>query len=174
MTVPQRKQGELCYDPENGRLYKKYANGKVYYLRDKTKSNWGGVDPREYYTYSFCSDGKCKRKYAHRIIWEMHFGEIPKGMVIDHINGDTLDNRLKNLRMVTTQQNTHNRVGSNYDRGVTWNKNAKKWAASITINYKKHHLGYFVNKNDAIEARKEAEMRYHPEIYERLRRFDGQ
>lgn len=53
--------------------------------------------------------GVKKRYYAHRVIWEMHFGEIPKGLCIDHIDGDGLNNRLSNLRLVSLSDNQRNR-----------------------------------------------------------------
>ena len=46
---------------------------------------------------------------AHRIIWTMFNGEIPEGLLIDHINGIKSDNRLENLRLATRQQNNANR-----------------------------------------------------------------
>jgi hypothetical protein len=46
---------------------------------------------------------------AHRVIWEMHHGEITENMQIDHIDGDYLNNRLENLRMVTVSVNCRNR-----------------------------------------------------------------
>lgn len=52
--------------------------------------------------------GKSKIYSVHRIIWEMFYGDIQKGMVIDHINGDPWDNRIENLRMVTQKQNVQN------------------------------------------------------------------
>lgn len=50
-----------------------------------------------------------RRYYAHRVIWEMHFGEIKKGMCIDHIDGDGLNNRMSNLRLVSLSDNQRNR-----------------------------------------------------------------
>ena len=41
----------------------------------------------------------------HRKVWKSVYGEIPKGMVIDHINGNTLDNRIENLQCITQAQN---------------------------------------------------------------------
>ena len=49
-----------------------------------------------------------KIQYAHRIIWEMHNGSIPEGFEIDHINRDTEDNRLANLRLVSIAGNRRN------------------------------------------------------------------
>jgi len=74
---------------------------------------------------------------------------------IDHINGKETrnDNRKYNLRICTRQQNCMNR----YAKGVYFNKNDKKWKASICINYKHIYLGYFSNINDAIKARNKAE-----------------
>ena len=58
-------------------------------------------------TYKQCKHNG-KQTYVHRVVWEQAHGPIPKGMVIDHINGDRHDNRLENLRLVTRQQNQMN------------------------------------------------------------------
>ncbi len=80
---------------------------------------------------------------VHRVIWEMHNGSILPGFDIDHRNGRRSDNRLDNLRMVSTQQNCWNRrisPGRRY-KGVHWQKG--KWAARIRIGGKLHTLGRF-------------------------------
>lgn len=50
-----------------------------------------------------------KRYYAHRIAWEITFGPIPKGLCIDHIDGNGLNNRVENLRVTTLSSNQRNR-----------------------------------------------------------------
>lgn len=52
-----------------------------------------------------------KALMVHRIIWEMTHGPIPKGHVIDHMNGDPTDNRIENLRLATGSQNSRNQSG---------------------------------------------------------------
>lgn len=72
----------------------------------------------------------------------------------DHINGDTLDNRRKNLRIATHAQNAQNRgrnvsnLSSRY-RNVTWDKRQRRWQASAMLAYKRHHIGYFTDEDEA-------------------------
>lgn len=104
---------------------------------------------------------------AHRVIWEMHHGDIPHGMVIDHINHNPQDNRLENLRMVSIAENARNRKtpvnNTSGFQGVSWNKFRGKWCAKISVNGKKKHIGLFDDISDAILARKKTneEHGYH-------------
>lgn len=99
--------------------------------------------------------------YLHRVMMEP-----PKGMVVDHINGDKLDNRRQNLRVVTQQQNQWNRHKTNRNNksgytGVTWAKYNKNWLARIKVNGKQMCLGSHYNIEDAVKARQEVERRYY-------------
>ena len=86
-------------------------------------------------------------QFAHRIIWEMYYGEIPEGLVIDHINGDRADNRLENLRMCTFQENHFNRGKQSNNKsgykGVSWHKQKQKWVAQIKLDGRNKFLGFF-------------------------------
>lgn len=99
----------------------------------------------------------------HRIITNAKKGEF-----VDHINGDKLDNRLSNLRIVTNQQNCMNRkLVSNNTSGVTgvyWNKGMSKWQAQIMYKRKYMYLGCYDNIEDAVKARKDAEKKYFGEF----------
>jgi len=79
----------------------------------------------------------------------------PKNMEIDHINGNGLDNRRCNLRIVTTRengQNRHQKKSSKYP-GVCLNSGrGKKWRAYISIKGKWKHLGRFDKEEDAASA----------------------
>lgn len=89
----------------------------------------------------------------------------PKGKYVDHINGNTLDNRKANLRVCSNAANLRNQTHirpnntSGYT-GVYFDVNRKKWAAEIKVNYVKKSLGRFTNIEDAIKARKSAEAKY--------------
>lgn len=61
-----------------------------------------------YQHYELSSQNKSKRLRAHRLVYRTFVGEIPRGMVIDHINGIRDDNRLENLRCVTQSENAFN------------------------------------------------------------------
>lgn len=100
---------------------------------------------------------------AHVIAWFLHHGEWPR-LLIDHINGNPLDNRIDNLREATFRENKINacRNGNNTSgvSGVSWHKGAQKWVAYISNYGKRINLGTFVFFEDAVKARKEAEKKY--------------
>ena len=88
----------------------------------------------------------------------------PNGMVVDHINGNTLDNRKQNLRICTIAENNKNHkiynTNTSGTTGVYFDKQNNKWSAQIYINGKVKRLGRFADKEDAINIRKEAEKKY--------------
>ena len=136
------------YDPDTGFLFRKKRKGRQAYRAkagDYIKVQIGD-----------------KWYRGHRIIWMMVYGHWPDE--IDHINGNRTDNRLCNLRNVTRQENSRNRCKSKKNTsgvmGVHWHILKKKWAARIKVDYEDLHLGYFSNKEDAIAARKAAEVKY--------------
>lgn len=91
-----------------------------------------------------------------------------KGDIVDHINHDTLDNRNENLRICSYQQNQFNKSIGNRNTsgtiGVSYRKDKGKWRAYIIINNKQISLGNFENIEDAIAARKKAEVEYYGEF----------
>lgn len=107
---------------------------------------------------------KEKPYLAHRVIYEMHNGSIPKGKNVDHINRKSTDNRVENLRVVTTQENMRNRKihprNKSGKLGVCMHKPTGKWRSYITIDRKQIHLGLFIDLEDAIKARKDADKKY--------------
>ena len=85
---------------------------------------------------------------AHRLIWLIICGVEPSNQ-IDHKNGDPADNRWLNLREATSQDNNRNRrIGRNNSSGFkgvcySWRHRNFPWKASIGIDGKQEHLGYF-------------------------------
>lgn len=150
-----------------------------------TKGYFATVDEEDYpalsvykwhYTESAKNKGYAKRRdypkgkkgkgfgiYMHRAIMNPS-----KGKAVDHINGNTLDNRKANLRICAHRENLRNRGKqcnntSGY-KGVSWHKQMKKWTARIMANNKYMSLGLFCRKEDAAEAYKKASKKYHGEF----------
>jgi hypothetical protein len=89
----------------------------------------------------------------------------PAGLVIDHWDGNRLNNRKSNLRVCTVKENNMNlgltrRNKSGY-RGVSFSKDAGKWRATISLDKRQLHLGYFERADLAAAAyEKAAEVFY--------------
>jgi hypothetical protein len=94
--------------------------------------------------------------------------DTPKGMVVDHIDGDGLNNQRKNLRICSHTQNTRNaslsKRNKSGSKGIFWNKTNNKWKVSIGVDKKLLHIGYFINKEEAQKAYRNASLIYHKEF----------
>lgn len=141
----------------------RYDNGTLYWLEWRNgvrKDLVAGTLTKSGYL-SVGSRGV--KAYAHRIVWFMHHGEIPKGYDIDHINHDRTDNRIENLRIVSRSENLKNKgviLSSSGEMGVYWSAAAGKWEAAIHVNGKKKYLGLFDSIEGAKAARLEANKIY--------------
>lgn len=103
-------------------------------------------------------EGKGMRPVSmHRMI--LGFPKRPSE--VDHINRNGLDNRRDNLRIVSAKENQKNRKvpknNTSGTQGVNFLKQKNRWVAYIYNNNKRIHLGCFIEKEDAILARKKAE-----------------
>lgn len=110
---------------------------------------------------------KRKHLYLHHHI----LGNPPAGFVVDHIDGDPLNNQRTNLRLVTTAQNRYNaashRSSTSRFKGVSWDESENLWRAVIQFNKNYIHLGRFVSEFDAARAYNAAATEYFGE-YARL------
>ena len=99
----------------------------------------------------------------HRLITN-----CPDNMMVDHIyqvSKGICDNRKSNLEVCNATQNNINRQSINVSgyTGVSYDTNRGKWKASISVNNRTVNLGRFDNIEDAINARKNAEIKYRNE-----------
>lgn len=138
------------YEPKTGELFRKY--------KTKDKGIVGTINKSGHVAVSF----EGKTYYVHRIAYIMHYGSIPIGFDIDHINGNPQDNRIDNLRAVPHKVNRRNskRNNNNTSGHTGIYAHGNKWVAKIKVDYKAVHLGIFKKLEDAVLARKEAEEKY--------------
>ncbi|MGG4552586.1 HNH endonuclease [Paenibacillus humicus] len=99
----------------------------------------------------------------HRLVTK-----APSDKFVDHINHNTLDNRLENLRLVTPAENLQNRRGADRHnrtsgiRGVSLNKRTGRWRVRVKLNGVQHHIGFFSDIKEAERAAIEARRRLLP------------
>jgi hypothetical protein len=161
-------------------LYRQWKYGYTFRKIYLGEGEWTILEPRDYYRlrhfkwflfgnksnfYAVRSikvgTGKTKMAYLHRDIL------MPsEGLVVDHKNGDSLDNRRANLRLATRSQNSCNSrrdksKASSRFRGVIFEKHSGLWLARIKCHGKQIGLGRFTNEIDAANAYDEAAKKYH-------------
>lgn len=157
----------LEYCPDTGtfswkrrarRFFKSYRDFKAWNARYPGERALYQVDDKGY-AFGRVAGPMLK---AHRVAWAISYGEWPS--VIDHINGNPADNRLSNLRNVTTLENSRNaKIPKNNTSGVvgvSWNKASRKWCARIGVQMREIVLGYYASKDEAIAARRAAEKEH--------------
>jgi hypothetical protein len=124
----------------------------------RTDGKWKVVENKKNHNIGYCQvyfNGRMV-KY-HVIIWILSTGEdIPQGYELDHINGNKLDSRIENLRLVTTRQNQQNRKTHRAGRlvGATYLKERNYWLSQIVIDKTHIQLGLFETEQEAHKAYK--------------------
>jgi len=143
----------------------KYEDGKVYsYIKNKGAKvfKWHVLEGYINDRYRVVGINKKAYKYSRVMYkiynpeWDIEDYSILN--IIDHLDGNKLNNNIDNLQKKTQQQNCWNRVNA---KGYTWHKRMKKYQAKICVNNKIIHLGYFDNETDAHNAYLEAKKIYH-------------
>jgi hypothetical protein len=103
--------------------------------------------------------------YAHRLVYLWHHGEMPD--VIDHADGNQVNNRIENLRkadMRLNQGNKRKKSRGDLPKGVDWRPRMNKWQSRITVNSKVVHLGTFDSAEAAHAAYVEAAQKHFGEF----------
>lgn len=161
----------LSYDPSNGLMMwigvpdEDYFDGtlrparalRLSFEKKKLLKPAFRVKAGNYYRGGFLN----QEHLAHRVVWAIHNNGIDSSYQIDHINGNGFDNRLENIRLVSTKENAKNKSKPSNNTsgfiGVSFNKKDKTWDAYIKINRRRKYLGGYKDINKAIDARREAE-----------------
>lgn len=125
--------------------------------------NWCAKDGRNT-VYAFRGEGGKGKQVFYRLHREV-LGDIPQGFVVDHIDGNGLNNTKANLRIVSNEQNTRNttiskRNASGY-KGVSFYKAYGRWSAKICVKGEQEFLGYFDTPEEAYAAYCEASDKFH-------------
>jgi hypothetical protein len=159
MITQLELQSILNYDLQTGIFTRKIKRN----FKQKIGEVCGTYHP-DGYIYIQLNNKKYK---AHRLAWLYIYGYFPKNM-IDHINNIQSDNRICNLREATNSQNQYNakvrKDNTSGIKGVSWNKNAKKWQVNLNINGKTKYFGIYKTKELAESVIKTVRNKYHKQF----------
>lgn len=167
----QAIRDRLDYAPETGTLTWREPKREWFATLNaftSWRTRWGGKESGKirrdgYRAVRLTVDGNGMSFLAHRVAWFITYGEWPRGQ-IDHMNGDRADNRLCNLRAVSQHENLLNMKCPADSKtgvpGVTWSKHAKRWLVRVNIDKRTKNLGYYLNFEEAVAARRSAEQKH--------------
>ena len=123
-----------------------------------------GTDGHGYLMVILMDDGERSNKKIHKLVANAFLENTEDKKCVDHVDHDRKNNYLSNLRWATNIENSQNASMKSTNTsgvvGVSWYKPTSKWYFQIQLNGIKKSLGYFVNKDDAITARHNAEILY--------------
>jgi len=124
-----------------------------------------------YHRTGYARRGSGGRKQHRKLYMHREIAKAPSGFDVDHINGNTLDNRKSNLRICTRKENIRNqklisvkRRKTSVYKGVSWDKRDGRWIAQITVDRRSIRLGSFTNELDGALAYDEAARRFFGEF----------
>jgi hypothetical protein len=100
-----------------------------------------------------------KPMFAHRLIFLMHYGYLPK--MIDHIDENRANNYIQNLRECSNAENQWNTKSKTSTKNVSWHKIKKKWRVQIRVKSNPIFLGYYDDIELATSVAQEAREKYH-------------
>jgi hypothetical protein len=136
-------RGLFAYNPQTGILsWRISRTGSV-----KVGQAAGSVTSTGYLAVGVTTEGKQRIYKAHRIIWYYVTGIDPIEKVIDHIDGNPLNNALNNLRLATIAENIQNckipSTNTSGLKGAYWHAGANRWMSKIRAQGRQYHLGLF-------------------------------
>jgi|688.fasta_scaffold57791_10 hypothetical protein len=150
LTWLPREDGQFNFDNKSAGC--KHTSQKKY-------QSWG---------LSINYNGKRKSLLVSRIIFLLHNKYLTKEKCIDHIDNNSLNNSIENLREGTISQNNMNskrsKINTSGHKGVFWHKSSGKWQVRIRLNGKEHYFGLYANKEDAIKVAIAARKKLHGEF----------
>ena len=131
-------------------------DGKLYWKTKTSRKTVIGKEAGYIDTSGYCVITILGKKYGrNRLVWYYHNGNWPQKM-IDHIDADTTNDKIENLREATNQQNQFNRrsnkVATSKYKGVHWSNKLNKWVAKYTFNNRQFHIGVFQDELEAARA----------------------
>jgi hypothetical protein len=138
-----------------------YSKGKVV---AKVKISQSDIEKVSKLKWSL--DRSYARNAKTKVLMHRYITDAPDWKFVDHINGDRLDNRRENLRVVNPFINGVNKTKT-MKRGIDMRGSRfKKYRARIGKDNKQYHLGNFATYEEALEARKKAELDLYGELFE--------
>ena len=151
-----------CFDYKDGELYWKRRPVAHFFIGGRGQkvaqigTKAGEINGDGYLQVAISGRSERITISVARVIFTMHHGQIEIGMLIDHKDGNRLNNLIGNLRPATSSQNAQNQKLRSSNacgvKGVSWHKSAKAWEAKLGHNGKQHRIGLFATVQLAEQA----------------------